>query len=226
MVKNLLKLSVFQLSVLAMTALCACSASLLAQSEIPKAITLDTLMDEYGSYSNYQDKGTLDVVYYESGVIAKRSSVNFETNYNKFGDFDITWSRSVGGGYKLSYKIWNTNGDTYSKYGNDASFQSASLYDALARAAGISNSITFYMPCLLMPSMKCFICNESVKFSVNYVADLDPELQRIDIQYQSGRSESLWVEKRTKQLLRVEWWNESGDLRVHHRISYTSIEAQ
>ena len=184
------------------------------------------IISEYGFFTSYKDTGKIEVVYYEDGQKVDEKQKEFSTNYIKNGPFEIQWKKLKKIGHGLKYRIWTSEGDTYSKYGFDDEFRSESLGDALSRAAGISTLLTTYVPCLLHKEAGCFLCDQRLGYTVSSVVQEDDGLLRLDILDRSGNIESVWIDNNTKTLKRIEWWTERGNLRVHHRITYSTVQAE
>lgn len=189
---------------------------------------MELVLSKYSAYETYEDIGALDIIYYENDREVRRSSVDFFTRFKRTGEFEISWQKNMGIGEGLSYRIWRSNGVVTSQYGGDAPFESKSLYDALARAVGISNSLTFYIPCMLMPSMECTVCDSGESFTLTYPASKikRPDLKKINIKYKSRNTESFLVDAKNFQIREIEWWNEFDNSRVYHHITYKTINAE
>ena len=180
----------------------------------------------YSEFNKYEDNGTLQITYYENEEPVQSSLINFSTRFVRSGNFEIRWRKTMRGRDGLPYKIWTSEGIALSQYGLDAPFKSSSLYDALSRAVGISNSITIYAPCFLMPSMECSACDRATEVTTNHENSANSNLERIDVKYASGNLESFWIDKENNQVKRIEWWNKKNNLNVHHQITYTEISAE
>ena len=209
--------------------LCTISPSL-ALDEIVgdnDSVTIDNIQVQYRLYKRYKDAGDLIVTYYENEQISKITKVKFTTSFERNGEFIISWVDILeNGGSGLSYKIWTDNQSVFSQYGADPLFQSPTLYDALSRATGMSSSITYYVPCLLMPSMNCFVCGSGIETTELHPDPSNSNLQKINIKYKSKNIETVWIDQTRQQLRKVEWWNDAGAFRVHHQIRYNFIEAE
>ncbi len=185
---------------------------------------LQNIIATYGSYSSYQDKGKIEIVYYEKGKKVDEKHKLFSTKYIKDGLFEIKWKKVLNGRDGIEYRIWKSEGGVHSKYGIDEEFQSTSLMDALSRAAGISTSLTTYVPCLLYEEMGCFLCDKKGGYAATPPKQEKGNLLRLEIVDSSGNKESIWVDNKTNVVKKIEWWNERGDLRIHHRITYSEVQ--
>jgi len=187
---------------------------------------LQEIVDTYSSFSSYQDRGIIEVVYYENGKKVDIKSKDFATNYTKDGLFEIQWKKAMRIGDGIKYRIWNSKGETYSKYGTGAEFRSDTLSEALSRAAGISTLLTTYVPCLLYEEAGCFLCDSRAGYKVSSTVQEKDDLLRLNLVDDSGNSEIIWIDNKTKTLKKIEWWNERGNLKIHHKITYSSAQGK
>lgn len=196
------------------------------QANEENSSTSDLLLEVSRSYSmakQYKDKGSVQISYYEDGELVQQEKKEFETNFERGKIFHIKWGDVVENYPGLQYEIWMSNGTTYSKYGNDKKFTSPSLTSALNRAVGISTSVTSYIPCLLLNDTNCFLCNSKFEISTEN-KDNNSILEHIKIKSRDEHVEEIWVDVENKLIKRIEWWNQRGNLRIHHKIIYKEIK--
>jgi len=196
------------------------------ESDIAPAgnLYLQEIIAAYASYSSYRDKGEVDIVYYEGNKKIDERRKEFSTRYTRGGFFEIKWKKFSTTGSGIEYKIWKSGNEVYSKYGLDAEFRSASLMDALSRAAGISTLLTTFVPCLLYEETGCFLCDKEAGYTVTSTVEEEDNLLRLELVDSSGNKENIWIDNKAKVLKKIEWWNERGNLRIHHRITYSDVQ--
>jgi hypothetical protein len=195
-----------------------------AKASVSSDELVDKMVEQYRSISTYSDSGTVEA-YVHFGVDAPRNidSKKFSTNHDA-NEFKLEWSD-----FRLGFPVQKNSVNSSEKgfvvtaVGDPPELVS-SASTALSMVEGVSGGIAFLAPRFLMKEISCkpslgAISTESLGNEVINGRDA----YVVQLMYNSGRLEKLWIDMEQLFLHRVERNDESPIGRMQTVIKYSSI---
>ncbi len=184
---------------------------------------VDDVIEQYRALSTYHDSGTVDAYVLNGEEKRKIDSKKFTTTYGNFA-LKFEWTN-----YKLGLQpqtnslVTKDDGFLVTLSGHEPSFYKDEL-KALSSIEGVSGGLAFLVPRFITKDMPC-----NSKLGAISVKQLPSEFIDgrkyilLNLIYETGKVEKLWVDSESLMLNRVERYMDSPIGKLYTDIRYLSV---
>lgn len=195
--------------------------------ERPKPLTaqeiLNRMVQEYATCKTYRDKGIVSTLYSSSDGSTRTRKIMFSTAFVRPDRFRFEFTTRSVFGEEMPYIVHSSHGDTRTWwYINPGVEEEESLGMAIAGATGVSSGSAHTVAVLLMEETIGGNSMSDMK-SLTRLPDAGYEgslCYRVTGETRGGANPTLWIDKNTFLLRRIDWSREFAEFRTNTITTY------